>query len=122
MHAIVEMKCDMIFLFWTGYIFIDSIHDTYLDLPVGINTIKCVQVVLLIFFSKMRGVRSLNTRKLLTFLVLVQYVPRVLRIYLLCKEPKKSSKEEIATWVKGVLNFFMYILASHVSFNLSYFI
>ncbi|KAK9913347.1 hypothetical protein M0R45_037165 [Rubus argutus] len=62
----------------------------------------------------MRGVRSLNTRKLLNFLVLVQYVPRVLRIYLLCKEPKKSSKEEIATWVKGVLNFFMYILASHV--------
>ncbi|KAM5556184.1 cyclic nucleotide-gated ion channel 1 [Rosa sericea] len=88
---------------WKSYILIDVF--AVLPLP---------QVVILIFFSKMRGVRSLNTRKLLSFLVLVQYVPRVLRIYLSCKEPKKSSKEEIATWVKGVLNFFMYILASHV--------
>ncbi|XP_040368897.1 cyclic nucleotide-gated ion channel 1 isoform X2 [Rosa chinensis] len=87
---------------WKSYILIDVF--AVLPLP---------QVVILIFFSKMRGVRSLNTRKLLSFLVLVQYVPRVLRIYLSCKEPKKSSKEEIATWVKGVLNFFMYILASH---------
>ncbi|KAL6131342.1 hypothetical protein ACLB2K_069718 [Fragaria x ananassa] len=74
------------------------------------------QVVFLTLSSKTRASRSLSTRKLLmNFFLLIQYVPRVLRIYLLCKEPRKSPKAtETAIWVKGVLNFFMYILASHV--------
>ncbi|CAL2242596.1 unnamed protein product [Prunus armeniaca] len=70
------------------------------------------QVVILIFFSKMRASRSF--KKLMNFLVMVQYVPRVLRIYLSCKKSKKPFKGQIALWVKGVLNFFLYILASHV--------
>ncbi|XP_068312587.1 cyclic nucleotide-gated ion channel 1-like [Pyrus communis] len=70
------------------------------------------QVVILIFFSKMRGSGSLNTRKFLSSLVLLQYVPRVLRIYLSCKNLNKNPSLEI--WVKGVFNFFLYILASHV--------
>ncbi|XP_034202397.1 cyclic nucleotide-gated ion channel 1-like isoform X6 [Prunus dulcis] len=70
------------------------------------------QVVILIFFSKMRASRSF--RKLMNFLVMVQYVPRVLRIYISCKKSKKPFKGQIALWVKGVLNFFLYILVSHV--------
>ncbi|KAL6290814.1 hypothetical protein ACE6H2_008324 [Prunus campanulata] len=70
------------------------------------------QVVILIFFSKMRASRSF--KKVMNFLVMVQYVPRVLRIYLSCKKSKKPFKGQIALWVKGVLNFFLYVLASHV--------
>ncbi|CAL9007878.1 unnamed protein product, partial [Prunus brigantina] len=70
------------------------------------------QVVILILFSKTRASRSL--RKLMNFLVMVQYVPRVLRIYLSCKKSKKPFKGHIALWVKGLLNFFLYILVSHV--------
>nr|XP_011469682.1 PREDICTED: uncharacterized protein LOC101302215 isoform X1 [Fragaria vesca subsp. vesca]XP_011469683.1 PREDICTED: uncharacterized protein LOC101302215 isoform X2 [Fragaria vesca subsp. vesca] len=72
------------------------------------------QVVILNFMCKMKGSGSLTTRKLMNFLVVVQYVPRVFRIYLSCQESKKSSKEEIPIWLKGLLNFFLYILASHI--------
>ncbi|BFG23528.1 hypothetical protein CerSpe_098020 [Prunus speciosa] len=78
------------------------------------------QVVIFIFFSKTRGSRSLKTRKLLNSLLVLQYVPRVLRIFLLCHErhlvPRKTG-----IWVKGVFNFFLYILASHVLGALWYF-
>ncbi|PRQ60444.1 putative potassium channel, voltage-dependent, ERG [Rosa chinensis] len=61
----------------------------------------------------MRSSRSSETRKFLNSLVVFQYVPRVLRIFLLCKErhliPRKAG-----IWIKSVFNFFLYILASHV--------
>jgi hypothetical protein len=47
---------------------------------------------------------------------LLQYVPRVLRIYFSCKELEETPQEEFGLWVKGVFTFFLYILASHVSF------
>ncbi|KAL6290813.1 hypothetical protein ACE6H2_008323 [Prunus campanulata] len=49
----------------------------------------------------MRGSRSF--RKLMNFLVMVQYVPRVLRIYLSCKKSKKPFKGQIALWVKATV-------------------
>ncbi|CAL9007912.1 unnamed protein product, partial [Prunus brigantina] len=78
------------------------------------------QVAILIFFSKLRDLGSLNTIRMVTMnlFVLLQYVPRVFRIYLSCKEFKQRKTEDTAIWVKGVLNFFMYILASHVSYNI----
>ncbi|PRQ58886.1 putative potassium channel, voltage-dependent, ELK [Rosa chinensis] len=87
---------------WESYIIIDIL--AVLPLP---------QVAILIFFPKMRGSGSSIKGKLMNFLILVQYVPRVLRIYLSCKESKKFSREETSLWLKGILNFFMYILASH---------
>ncbi|CAL9007917.1 unnamed protein product [Prunus brigantina] len=89
---------------WQSYILIDIL--AIIPLP---------QVLILTFFSKMRASRSLDTRKfIMNFFVLMQYLPRVIRIYLSCKAPKMSHKSETPVWVKGVLNFFMYILASHV--------
>ncbi|CAL9007914.1 unnamed protein product [Prunus brigantina] len=81
------------------------------------------QIAILIFFSKLRDLRSLNTIRMVTMnlFVLLQYVPRVIRIYLSCKELKQRKTGEIAIWVKGVLNFFMYILASHVLGAIWYF-
>nr|XP_011469707.1 PREDICTED: cyclic nucleotide-gated ion channel 1-like [Fragaria vesca subsp. vesca] len=73
------------------------------------------QVLILIFYSKMRGSSSLSAIKvIMNLFVLMQYFPRVLRIYLSCKELGRTHIGGTATWVKGVLNFFMYILASHV--------
>ncbi|CAN6704920.1 unnamed protein product [Malus baccata var. baccata] len=76
------------------------------------------QVVILIFFSNMRDLRSLTTRMfIMNLFALSQYVPRVLRIYLSCSELKKIPKDEIKQtpiWIKAILNFSMYIIASHV--------
>ncbi|XP_004308820.1 PREDICTED: uncharacterized protein LOC101307163 [Fragaria vesca subsp. vesca] len=77
------------------------------------------QVLILIFYSKMRGSSSLSAIKvIMNLFVLMQYFPRVLRIYLSCKELGRTHIGGTATWVKGVLNFFMYILASHTYMQL----
>ncbi|XP_034203524.1 cyclic nucleotide-gated ion channel 1-like [Prunus dulcis] len=84
------------------------------------------QVAILIFFSKMRDLRSLDTIRMviMNLFVILQYVPRLLRTYLSCKEFKMTLKGDIRgtpMWLKGVLNFFMYILASHVFGAIWYF-
>ncbi|XP_050119389.1 uncharacterized protein LOC126596155 isoform X11 [Malus sylvestris] len=85
------------------------------------------QVAILIFFSKMIDLRSLTTTRmvLMNVFALLQYVPRVLRIYLSFKElkkrPLKEKLKETPIWIKGVLNFSMYIIASHVAGALWYF-
>ncbi|XP_050138084.1 uncharacterized protein LOC126614449 [Malus sylvestris] len=85
------------------------------------------QVAILIFFSKMSDLRSLTRTRmvLMNIFALLQYVPRVLRIYLLSKElknrPLKQEITETPIWIKGVLNFCMYIIASHVVGALWYF-
>ncbi|XP_021803175.1 cyclic nucleotide-gated ion channel 1-like [Prunus avium] len=84
------------------------------------------QVAILIFFSEMRDLRSLNTIRMviMNLFVLLQYVPRILCIYLSCKELKRTPKKktgETTKWVKVVLNFFMYIIASHVIGAMWYF-
>ncbi|XP_065634439.1 cyclic nucleotide-gated ion channel 1 [Quercus suber] len=73
------------------------------------------QVVVSVIFSA-RGAKYLNTRKLMNFILLFQYVPRVLRIYLSWRELMKSARKFAKTpaWVKGLFNFFLYVLASHV--------
>ncbi|XP_021819153.1 uncharacterized protein LOC110761081 isoform X1 [Prunus avium] len=71
------------------------------------------QVAILIFFPNMRVSGSFGKR-IMNFLVMGQYVPRVLRIYLSCKKAKKPFKGHIPLWLKGLLNLFLYILASHV--------
>ncbi|XP_021831118.1 cyclic nucleotide-gated ion channel 1-like, partial [Prunus avium] len=84
------------------------------------------QVAILIFFSEMSDLKSLTAIRMVTMnlFVLLQYVPRALRIYLSCKEFKRTPEKDIgetAKWVKGVLNFLMYILSSHVLGAICYF-
>ncbi|KAM0967387.1 putative cyclic nucleotide-gated ion channel 13 [Malus sylvestris] len=84
------------------------------------------QVAILIFFSKMSDLRSLTTTRMvfMNIFALVQYMPRVFRIYFSPTELKKTHEEEISetpTWIKGVLYFCMYIIASHVVGALWYF-
>ncbi|XP_048429599.1 cyclic nucleotide-gated ion channel 1-like [Pyrus x bretschneideri] len=86
------------------------------------------QVVILIFLPKTRNSRSLNIMKFLNSLILLQYVPRAYPMYEICKHSNKEIRERIKEtreritelawrkqiWISGVLNFIMYILASHV--------
>ncbi|XP_048446501.1 uncharacterized protein LOC103936744 isoform X3 [Pyrus x bretschneideri] len=102
---------------WTSY---DILIDIVALLPLP-------QVAILIFFSEMSDLRSLTTTRmvLMNVFTLLQYVPRVLRIYLSFKELKKrplnDEIRETPIWIKGLLNFSMYIIASHVAGALWYF-
>ncbi|KAK9907218.1 hypothetical protein M0R45_038286 [Rubus argutus] len=79
------------------------------------------QVGMFVFISKMKGhPRCLKVKKVLDSLVLLQFIPRVLPIYLLCQERSKTPNKA-GMWTKGVFNFFLYILASHVLGALCYF-
>lgn len=73
------------------------------------------QVVILIIIPKMRGSRSLNTKNLLKFVVVFQYIPRLLRVYPLYKEVTRTSGILTETaWAGAAFNLFLYMLASHV--------
>ena len=59
----------------------------------------------------------MNGRKWLTSLVIFQYVPRVIQIFQSWKDPEKRADKlsETPKRVKAAFNFFLYIIASHVS-------
>lgn len=61
----------------------------------------------------------MNTKDLLKYAVLFQFVPRFLRIYPLYKEVMRTSGILIETaWAGVAFNLFLYMLAGHVSFPL----
>ncbi|ESR35378.1 hypothetical protein CICLE_v10004452mg [Citrus x clementina] len=63
----------------------------------------------------MGGSEVVNTKNLLKFVVLFQYVPRFLRIYPLYKEVTRTSGILTETaWAGAAFNLFLYMLASHV--------
>ncbi|XVE58392.1 hypothetical protein DITRI_Ditri04bG0166200 [Diplodiscus trichospermus] len=73
------------------------------------------QLVILIVIPGMRGSKSSNTKNLLKFVVLCQYLPRVYRIYPLYKEVTRTSGILTETaWAGAAFNLFLYMLASHV--------
>ncbi|CAL9025971.1 unnamed protein product [Prunus brigantina] len=85
--------------------------DTFAVLPVP-------QIVFFIFFTKRRGPRSF-VRMFMNSLILFQYVPRVLRIYLSGNTP--SIQTRVGILVKAVFNFFPFILAGHILGGIWYF-
>lgn len=76
------------------------------------------QVLTFILFPKTRGSSSLLAKEFMTTFALLQYVPRVIRIYVACKEFNKTPTTETRIWIffKGGFSLFLYILTSHVSF------
>ncbi|XP_048325807.2 cyclic nucleotide-gated ion channel 1 isoform X1 [Ziziphus jujuba] len=72
------------------------------------------QVIIVVFFTKMWGSRYSSKRKFLNFLVVFQYVPRVLRIYRSCKKLGTIPSSLIGLVWKGSFNLLLYIIASHV--------
>ncbi|XP_048327026.1 cyclic nucleotide-gated ion channel 1 isoform X2 [Ziziphus jujuba] len=82
------------------------------------------QVAILILLPKWKtkSKSSLHTKTFPNAVILSQYVPRIFRIYLSCVEFTRSAGMVAGTlWVKGALNFFLYILASHILGSFWYF-
>ncbi|KAB1205052.1 Cyclic nucleotide-gated ion channel 1 [Morella rubra] len=77
------------------------------------------QVVIPITFTERRGLNSLNQRKFLKALALLQYVPRIVRIYLTWKKLNETSNRiQKSIHARAALNLFLYILASHMYMQL----
>ncbi|XP_050149539.1 cyclic nucleotide-gated ion channel 1-like [Malus sylvestris] len=67
------------------------------------------QLIIVVMFYTMKGSGFVEHKKVLNVFLLCQYFPRIYRIYLSAKEFKKAN----GIWLKGLYNFFLYILASH---------
>ncbi|KAH7538177.1 hypothetical protein FEM48_Zijuj03G0171300 [Ziziphus jujuba var. spinosa] len=79
------------------------------------------QVAMLVLMWKDKWL-SFDSKRFMNAIILAQYVPRVLRIYLSSLEFTKSSDKLAGTlWVKGAFNLFIYVLASHVLGGFWYF-
>ncbi|XP_021729055.1 cyclic nucleotide-gated ion channel 1-like [Chenopodium quinoa] len=73
------------------------------------------QAAILIIIPKLGGFRSANTKNLLKFIVVFQYVPRILRVFPLYKEVTRTSGILTETaWASAAFNLLLYMLASHV--------
>ena len=74
------------------------------------------QVVMTEYFSKLAGSESLSARKFLNALLTLQYVPRLVRVYLSAKEVG-SGLDSLArrVSVRGAFFFIHYIIFGHVS-------
>ncbi|XP_048132662.1 cyclic nucleotide-gated ion channel 1 isoform X2 [Rhodamnia argentea] len=73
------------------------------------------QVVVFGIIPKLHGPVALMTKESLKFIVYIQYVPRIIRIYPLRKEVTRTSGilHETA-WAGAAYNLLLYMLASHV--------
>ncbi|KAK9665249.1 hypothetical protein RND81_14G100200 [Saponaria officinalis] len=74
------------------------------------------QVAILIIVPSLKTPKSLNTKNLLKFMVLLQYIPRILRVFPLYNEVTRSSGILTETaWAGAFVNLLLYMLASHVA-------
>nr|DAD36286.1 TPA_asm: hypothetical protein HUJ06_006926 [Nelumbo nucifera] len=72
-------------------------------------------VILVVKTRRISGSKALHTKELLKFVVLLQYVPRLIRVYPLYKEVTRTSGIITETaWAGAAFNLFLYMLASHV--------
>ncbi|XP_062076073.1 cyclic nucleotide-gated ion channel 1-like [Humulus lupulus] len=73
------------------------------------------QVVVLVYFSKITGSSSLTARKFINILLLLQYVPRILRVYFSAKDLGRAFDSLTRRlWVRGAFFFFLYVISGHV--------
>ncbi|ONI01499.1 hypothetical protein PRUPE_6G143100 [Prunus persica] len=72
------------------------------------------QLAIGVVFFRRKSSQYFRKRRIMTFLLLFQYLPRVYRIYLTYEELTR-----IKRWVRGAFNFFLYILASHTYIQLA---
>ncbi|KAL5999029.1 Cyclic nucleotide-gated ion channel 1 [Asimina triloba] len=73
------------------------------------------QFVILIIIPKLKEEAPLNAKRLLQLVVLLQYVPRLVRIIPLYREVTRSAGIITETaWAGAVFNLLLYMLASHI--------
>ncbi|CAK9165783.1 unnamed protein product [Ilex paraguariensis] len=80
-----------------------------------LSVLPLPQVAVLVIIPSLDGPIPLATKDLLKFVIFVQYVPRLIRIYPLYKEVTRTSGIFTETaWAGAAFNLFLYMLASHV--------
>lgn len=73
------------------------------------------QIISLIIIPRFKDTSSLNSKDMLKFVVMFQYIPRLLRVYPLYKEVTRTSGILTETaWAGAAFNLLLYMLASHV--------
>eukprot|EP00262_Sarcandra_glabra_P006511 TRINITY_DN1883_c0_g3_i2.p1 TRINITY_DN1883_c0_g3~~TRINITY_DN1883_c0_g3_i2.p1 ORF type:complete len:716 (-),score=91.51 TRINITY_DN1883_c0_g3_i2:207-2354(-) len=73
------------------------------------------QVVILTIVHQLNGSAPLKAKNMLRFIVILQYIPRLIRIVPLYKEVTRSAGIITETaWAGAAFNLFLYMLASHV--------
>lgn len=81
-----------------------------------IHYVGSVQVVVIFIIPRLNDSRVFNATKSLNFIVILQYVLRVLRISSWLKKATRTSGILAETaGAKAAFNLFLYMLASHVS-------
>lgn len=76
------------------------------------------QVVVLIVIPQIKGPVALVTKDILEYVIFCQYVPRLIRIIPLYREVTRTSGLFTETaWAGAAFNLFLYMLASHVSWD-----
>lgn len=73
-------------------------------------------MVILFIIPKLNGSVPFVEKDLLMYMIVIQYVPRLLRVYALFEEITRTSGILTETaWAGAAYNLFLYMLASHVS-------
>lgn len=81
-----------------------------------LSIIPLPQVVVLAIVPHLKDSGPFVAKDVLKYIILVQYIPRLLRIHPLFKEVTRTSGILTETaWAGAVYNLFLYIIASHVS-------
>ncbi|KAM1446242.1 hypothetical protein ACFX2I_042162 [Malus domestica] len=86
-----------------SWLYFSYINDFLALLPVP-------QLLIVVTFYNMRGAEYVEHKKLLNAFIFGQYLPRIYRVH----QSSKKLREVVGTWFKGLYNFFLYILASHI--------
>ncbi|PON97036.1 Ion transport domain containing protein [Trema orientale] len=121
LHLIFRLRSALVMSKELGISIFTGLPWSYLLIDV-LAILPLPQVVVLVYFSKIAGSKSLTARKFINLLLLLQYVPRILRVYLSAKELGRTFDSLTRrVWVRGAFFFFLYIIFGHVFGALWYF-
>jgi cyclic nucleotide gated channel len=85
-----------------------------------LSVLPVPQIIVWRFLYTSRGANVLATKQALRYIVLVQYIPRFLRMYPLSSELKRTAGVFAETaWAGAAYYLLLYMLASHVSIQFS---
>nr|XP_028962050.1 cyclic nucleotide-gated ion channel 1-like [Malus domestica]XP_028962051.1 cyclic nucleotide-gated ion channel 1-like [Malus domestica] len=93
-----------------SWLYFSIINDFLALLPVP-------QLLIVVTFYHMRGAEYVEHRTIMNVFIVGQYLPRIYRIHRSSEELRKNA----GIWVKGLLYFFLYMVASHILGALWYF-
>ncbi|XP_061357102.1 cyclic nucleotide-gated ion channel 1-like isoform X2 [Gastrolobium bilobum] len=101
---LVDDPCTIVMRYLSSYFIIDIL-----------SIIPIPQMVILSIIPIPEGSVPLAAKDLLKYVIIIQYVPRLLRIYPMFKEVTSTSGILTETaWAGAAYNLFLYMLASHV--------